>query len=306
MPLLLITLLVVSLIITMIGFLLSPKPQARSQRISSYPAVRNRRRVYNPVDTEPLPMRRYSMRTEEPAAFSLSISAMWERVIGRDTGQPLSWRVIVIGLVAIFILGFYSLNVLLPHPASFGPAWFLSGEVATTQQQTNTSSPVYAASQKLVRIGQLDPSQYNSTQEYNLWAYSACSPAAIAEVINAYGHHYRVTDILKVESQLKEITPALGLLHDVGIQRTAAEFGFKTTWGYNLTLDQIISRANSGTPVIVGFPPAKYTGGHIVVVTGGSSTSVKLADTSIFNRHSISRQQFLQWWGGFYAIVTPK
>ena len=306
MPLLLITLLVVSLIITMIGFLLSPKPQARSQRISSYPAVRNRRRVYNPVDTEPLPTRRYSMRTEAPASFSLSFSAMWGRVMGREIGQPLPWRVIVIGLVAIFILGLYSLNILLPHPAAFGPAWFLSGDLSTTQQQANSSNPVYDASQKLVRIGQLDPSQYNSTQEYNLWAYSTCSTASMTEVLNAYGHHYRITDILKVESQLKQITPALGLLSDVGIQQTVAAFGFKTTWGYNLTLDQVISRANSGTPVIVDFPPAKYAGGHLLVVTGGNSTTVNLADSSLYNRHSLSHAQFLQWWGGFYAIVTPK
>lgn len=305
MPLLLITLLAVSLVITLIGFLLSPKPQVRNQRIASYPAMRTRRRVYNPVDTEPLRTRRYNVRTEEPAAFNLSFSAMWGRVIGREMGQPLPWRVIVIGLVAIFILGFYSLNLLLPHPAAFGPAWFLSGNLSTTQQQTNASNPVYNASQKLVRLGQLDPAQYNSTQEYNLWAYSACSAAAMAEVINAYGHHYRVTDILKVETQLKEITPQLGLLEDVGIQRTVAKFGFKTTWGYNLSLDQVISAANSGTPVIVGFPPAKYTGGHIVVVTGGNSSTVKLADTSIWNRHAISRSQFLKWWGGFSAIVTP-
>jgi predicted double-glycine peptidase len=157
-----------------------------------------------------------------------------------------------------------------------------------------------------VRIGQLDPAQYNSSQEYNVWAYSACSSAAMTEVINAYGHHYRITDILKVESQLKEITPELGLLEDIGIQRTVAEFGFKTNWGYKLTLDQIITIANQGTPVIVSFPPDRYTGGHLVVVIGGNSNTVNLADSSIFNRRSLSRSQFLKWWGGFSAIVTPK
>src|SRR5438105_808521 len=114
MPLLLITLLAVSLIVTTIGFLLSPKPQVRSQRASSYPYVRNRRRVYNPVDTEPIliRLRRYSVQLEQPAAFSLSIPAIWERVTGRGMGQPLPWKVIVVGLVSIFVLGFYSLNTL--------------------------------------------------------------------------------------------------------------------------------------------------------------------------------------------------
>ena len=34
--------------------------------------------------------------------------------------------------------------------------------------------------------------------------------------------------------------------------------------------------------------------------------SEKLADSSLWNRQSLSRAQFLQWWEGFYAIVTPK
>ncbi len=98
----------------------------------------------------------------------------------------------------------------------------------------------------------------------------------MTEVINAYGHHYRITDILKVEAQIGEITPHLGLLEDIG------------------------------RPVIVAFPPARYDGGHLVVVTGGNSNYVYVADSSLWNRHSISRAQFLNWWEGFYAIVTPK
>ena len=305
MPLLLVMLLAVALIVTMIGFLLSPKPQVRVQRPSSYSYVRNRRRVYNPVDTEPLPVRRYSIEAEPPAAFSLSIPAKWGRVTGGGMAQPLPWKVIVIGLVSIFVLGLYSLNLLLPHPALFGQAWFLLGNPPASQQNP-TPNPIFRTAPDLVRISQLDPAQYSSSQEFNLWAYSACSSAAMTEVINAYGHHYRVTDILKVEAQLKEITPQLGLLEDIGIQRTVAKFGFKTVWGYNLTLDQVISIANKGTPVIVSWPPARYAGGHLVVVTGGNSNTVNLADSSLWNRRTLSRSQFLNWWAGFYAIVTPK
>ncbi|HEX6483621.1 MAG TPA: C39 family peptidase [Ktedonobacteraceae bacterium] len=307
MPLLLITLLAVALIVTMIGFLLSSKPQVRSQRATTYPSMRNRRHAYNPVESVPLRTHRYSVEIEQTGAFSLSIPAIWERITGRSTGQQLPWRVIVIGLVSIFVVGFYSLNLLLPHPASFGQAWFLSGNNVATQQNPKVPNPpIYQASQSLVRLSQLDPAQYNTSQEYNLWAYSACSTAAMTEVMNAYGHHYRITDILRVESQLGDITPALGLLRDSGISDTVAKFGFKTDWGYKRSLDQIITIAKQGRPVIVGFPPARYAGGHLVVVTGGNSTVVNLADSSLYNRRSISRQQFMQWWEGFSAIVTPK
>ena len=128
----------------------------------------------------------------------------------------------------------------------------------------------------------------------------------MTEVINAYGHHYRVTDILKVESQIGEITPELGLVEEVGIARTVARFGFKTAWGHNLSLDNVIDIANHGRPVIVGWPPDRYAGGHLLVVTGGNSNYVYLADSSSYNYHSLSRHKFLSWWEGFSAIVTPK
>ena len=162
------------------------------------------------------------------------------------------------------------------------------------------------ASQQLVRISQLDPAQYSSTDEYNTWAYSACSTASMTEVFNAYGHHYRITDILKVEAQIGEITPAQGLLRPEGIQNTAAKFGFKTSWGNSWSLNQVIESANHGNPVIVSFPPDRYDGGHLLVVTGGNATTVYLADSSGWNRHSLSIGQFLQWWEGFAAVVTPK
>ncbi len=162
------------------------------------------------------------------------------------------------------------------------------------------------ASQQLMRISQLDPAQYNSTEEYNTWAYSACSAASMTEVFNAYGHHYRISDILNVEAQIGEITPSQGLLRPEGIQHTAAQFGFKTTWGNSWSLNLVIESANRGNPVIVSFPPDRYDGGHLLVVTGGNGTTVYLADSSGWNRRSLSIEQFLQWWEGFAAVVTPQ
>jgi predicted double-glycine peptidase len=174
-----------------------------------------------------------------------------------------------------------------------------------SQATAANSSPSYSSViHRLVRINQLDPEQYNSAQDYNLWAYSACSTAAMTEVFNFYGRHYRIADILKIEAQIQEITPVLGLVEDAGIQRTAAKFGFRTDWGYSLDYDQVVATANRGEPVIVGWPPAKYQGGHLVVVTGGDSQTIFIADSSIHNRHSLSRAAFMKWWGGLSAIIT--
>jgi hypothetical protein len=162
----------------------------------------------------------------------------------------------------------------------------------------------------LVRLSQFDPHQYVTQREEQTWAASACSAAAMAEVMDFYGHSYRIHDVLAVESQLGEITPQQGLLEDAGIQRTVARFGFVASWGYRLTLDQVIGLAERGRPVIVSFPPAKsaplYPGGHILVVVGGTSATVFVADSSHLDRTSFSRPQFLELWGGFSAVVTPK
>src|SRR5438876_254663 len=81
-------------------------------------------------------------------------------------------------------------------------------------------------------------------------------------------------------------------LEDIGVQMTATQFGFKTTWGHNLSLTQVMNIANNGTPVIVSFPPDRYAGGHVVVMTGENGNYVYLADSSLWNRHSLSRAQF--------------
>ena len=162
------------------------------------------------------------------------------------------------------------------------------------------------AGRHLVRIGQLDPRQYSSVQEYRIWAYSTCSTAAMAEVANYYGGNYRITDLLAVEYRIGEITPEQGLLEDAGIERTMAHFGLMTSWGYARTLDQVVALANQGTPVIVAFPPSRYPGGHLLVVTGGDDSLVEVADSSVYNRTSFSRMRFLALWAGFAAVVTPQ
>jgi hypothetical protein len=178
-----------------------------------------------------------------------------------------------------------------------------------TAQRTTATTPGKEASDnasaRLVRIAQLDCGQYASRSECSTWAYSACSAASLTEVINAYGYHYRIIDILRQEVAVQAITPQSGLLDSQGIERTAARFGFTTTWGEHVSLDQVIAAANSGRPVIVDWPPYKYEGGHLLVVVGGDNTMVYLADSSRYNRRILSRTQFLQWWAGYAALLKP-
>jgi len=183
------------------------------------------------------------------------------------------------------------------------------GNTTSTGGQTLAqSAPPLRLTHRLIRISQLDCSQYASPSACTTWARSACSAATMTEIANYYAGlgQYRITAIVQVEARIGEITPDEGLLHDSGIGRTMAHFGFTTSWGYSRTRDQLLQLANEGAPVIVSFPPWLYAGGRLIVVTGGTGDEVLLADSSIWNCHSLSRQQFQHWWAGFSAVVTPQ
>ncbi|HLQ28866.1 MAG TPA: cysteine peptidase family C39 domain-containing protein [Ktedonobacteraceae bacterium] len=319
MPFLLLMLLAIfALVVTLVGFFLSSNsnktPQIRNEQLpvryrasnSSPYGERRMSRQLRQVDTEPILLPRVVQYTEQRPLLGLWQLLTANPASSRRTGKPTPWMGITLVLLSIFLLGILLMKTLMPNATLIGAiSWPSVSSQPSTNQQNSPSETYIGASQALIRLGQLDPSQYNSSSEYNIWAYSACSAAAMAEVFNAYGHHYRVTDILKVESAIGEITPQQGLLEDVGIQRTAARFNFSTTLSHKLSLNAILDIANHGRPVIVSFPPDRYAGGHLLVVLGGSGDYVYLADSSLYNRHSLTRAQFMNWWEGFSAIVTP-
>lgn len=333
MPFILVVLFAIALLVTLIGLFLSPKSQQRDSH-NEYLVTPRGRRVVESMSV-PLPRRREFSTGEGRQFTDVSLPSIPARA-SRGTGaikvntglvvqgpvarnpranrlQPQygeelidrlnDWRVALPGLCALLLLAFYLFGLFFPHQAIWTSVWF--GPLNSDSKSAGQSAPTYHASQTLTRLSQLDRAQYRSTQEYNTWAYSACSAASMTEVINSYGHNYRITTILSFEAQIHKITPEDGLLEEAGIELTGKHFHFKTTWGHNLSLTKVIAAANSGTPVIVGFPPYKYAGGHLLVVHGGDSNSVLLADSSIFNRTRLSHAAFLKWWGGFYAIMTP-
>lgn len=215
---------------------------------------------------------------------------------------------ISLGLTALIVVVLFTIGGLTGNTLhaiqTFGPT-DLSQLAGSELNIVTQQAPAFNASKALLRLSQLDENEYASQAEYDTWAYSACSTASMAEVFDAYGRHYHITDVLKVENAMGAITPQLGLLHDSDVAKTAAQFGFHTYWGENWTLDQVLSYANAGEPVIVGWPPDRYPEGHIVVVTGGNEHTIDLADSSLWDRQTLSRTQFMKWWGGFAAVVTP-
>jgi hypothetical protein len=294
----------------------SPAPaRERLQRVEAPPPLARSRRQMTEYPISTIPPRASRTTGRSNATSGMVAQPVSAGRSGASVPMPTSrgglvdrlgsWRVAVPGLCALFLLTLYLFSLLFPHQAIWTSVWFGSSNPAPTPAVQPGAPIVYTASNDLIRLSQLDPAQYQSTQEYNTWAYSACSAAAMTEVINAYGHQYHITTILEVEAQIHEITPQDGLLEESGIAHTGTQFGFKTTWGHNLSLAQVITVANSGTPVIVSFPPDKFPGGHLLVVRGGDANYVDLADSSRLNMTQMTHERFMQLWGGFSAIMTP-
>jgi hypothetical protein len=338
---LLIALFCVALIITLIGLYLSQKgansfPTIRAQRDVAYTPQKgaspirtrgvnqggNRARNVrlSPAGDQPYRQWRQSSALVEHVRGGLVPSrvGIWKSVGVGGAGEagrgpyadPGSWLKLTLISATIFslcLLLFIQMmgSWIFPAIAIITNLAQSSPKIDTTLYGENLGES--NASKSIVRIAQLDQSQYNSPDEYDQWAYSACSAASMTEVVNAYGHNYRITDILKVEAGLHEITPDLGLLEDKGIDRTMAQFGFKMVPLQHATLDAAIAVANQGHPVIVSFANSGYwPGGHILVLRGGDAQNVNLADSSRLNLTVVSRDRFLQWWRGFVALTVPQ
>lgn len=318
MVILLLTLLGIALTITFVGlWLSSTKVHVSNQQIKSYterggPTRRNRGvgepRGINLQAGGRGRGGRYSIPVARRSWASMAMSVNVADALRWRNGKPSSWLGILFILLALFGFCLVTLKTL-----AFGPGLVvdtsLSDATATAVQKMTTPDPfvgLAGASGSLKRVGQLDHAQYVSNNEYSQWAYSACSAASMTEVINAYGHNYRITDILKVEADIGAITPDLGLVEPAGIDRTVDRFGFKSVWLKNPSLNDVLKVANDGRPVIVNWPPARWAGGHILVVRGGNDQNVFLADSSAYNFQSMSRARFSQLWAGFAVAVVPK
>lgn len=235
----------------------------------------------------------------------LNVTSFWNR--GRRVHET-PWLGLGLVLLAFLVCGVYILNAVSPGAGLFFLNSLASASAAGQVSNTTASSnkvKLYGASKALVRISQVDPNSYSSQQEYNTWWPSACSAATITEVINSYGHTYKLSDILRVESGLGEITPELGLVEPTGIDKTVAKFNFSANHLNNPSLSDVINAANNGTPVIISFPPSRWAGGHILVLIGGDSKYVYLADSSRLNMRAMTRAVFMKYWAGFAVIVTP-
>jgi hypothetical protein len=199
-----------------------------------------------------------------------------------------------------------TVETIIPHyaPSSDGnnEQGYIDAVVSDVQAWSQSSQ---TGGLKVTRIDQNDSAQYVSVADYKRWSPSACSAAAITAVFNYYGNTHTLAQVLKTEIDNGDIASNAGLLTHEGIAHTATSYNFNATLNESDNLDNVIATANAGHPVIVNWPPDRFSGGHFVVVRGGNADTVYLADSSSYNYPSLPRATFLGYWAGFSAVLTP-
>ncbi len=119
-------------------------------------------------------------------------------------------------------------------------------------------------------VWQRDPGQYANTDDLKLWSPSACSVAATASVLAAFGQNVKVSDILPLMQSKGGLSPRSGL-------SDYSTFGFVAQrYGLHAILDEshdleahynsILSQLKANRPVIVNVQDSTYfPSGHFVV-----------------------------------------
>ena len=198
-----------------------------------------------------------------------------------------------------------------------------SSQVAQTNQGPSIplNFPVKQISNSVTAFAQADKANYNNENpEWSTWSYSACSGCAMAALMDAYsatrnGRPLNCGDVLEAEYRLSVYNPVneWGLIRGEPseLAKTAAQFGFTGHYTQKLSLDDLITLANAGTPSIVRIPT------HIMILVGGDSQNVFLADSGGLHLSKVTRNQFLHglpgsrlyagqsWMTGWYIILTP-
>jgi predicted double-glycine peptidase len=158
----------------------------------------------------------------------------------------------------------------------------------------------------------LRPDQFDSSAQFNTYSPAACSPAALAMVLTAWGVPHATIGQM-IDDLGPDLSPYAGLLTQDGFQVAAAKHNMRADISWHLTYNQMLYLTNSlGIPVIVNFRQAYgyyhyFAGGHFVVVTGGDQQGVSIADSSEYFIKYLPHDVFdglWQWRGDGTAMTV--
>jgi predicted double-glycine peptidase len=155
---------------------------------------------------------------------------------------------------------------------------------------------------------------YDSKTQFDRWAGSACSAASLAEILTAYGLPH-----MTIGRMIRELGPDIsaqwGLLSYNAFNKVVAKYGLRADVYLEnnpLTYKQMLYLTNTlGIPVTINMRATTgyyrfLSGGHILVMTGGDSKTIRLADSSLYYMKSLPLSVYNQMARSRNVVIVPK
>lgn len=242
------------------------------------------------------------------------------QVIEQRATSPRAFSAIRIGRTLLMVVMLYyalSSGVQLAGGSAFPLApfpWASSSGSATAASfpPLRMDGKVASRVQPMTQMRRLD--LYDSRAQFDQWAGSACSAASLAEILTAYGLPH-----MTIGRMIREMGPDIssqwGLLTYSAFNKVVAKYGLRADVYLEnnpLTYKQMLYLTNTlGIPVTVNMRATtgyyRYlSGGHILVMTGGDSKTIRLADSSLYYMKSLPLSVYNQMARSRNVVIVPK
>ncbi len=199
-----------------------------------------------------------------------------------------------------------------PWAASSGAASGIVASVGSAQTAYRFDGKMASRIQPMTQMKRVD--LYDSRAQFNRWAGSACSAASLAEVLTAYGlPHMTIGRIIREMGA--DISPTWGLLTYNAFNKVVSKYGLRADVylaNNPLSYKQMLYLTNTlGIPVLVNMRATTgyfhfLSGGHVLVMTGGNSSRIRLTDSSLYYMKSLPIGTYDQMARPRNVVIVPK
>lgn len=159
---------------------------------------------------------------------------------------------------------------------------------------------------------------YDSRQQHDDWWASACSAAAMTELLHAWGMK-DVTIGQLIDLMSAHIPPYIttwgGLMSQDGWGYVMSSYHLQATVHQNrsMSYNEVVRMTEEqGIPVVIGlrdnaqrYFPAFAGGGHLLLAVGGDASGLRMVDSSLYRITSLPYDEFNDLWTGLTVVIRP-
>ncbi|HLW03414.1 MAG TPA: hypothetical protein VKT82_32515 [Ktedonobacterales bacterium] len=158
---------------------------------------------------------------------------------------------------------------------------------------------------------------YDSKAQHDLWWDSACSAAAMTEVLHAWGiTNVTIGQLIDVMSAHNPpyITSWGGLMSQDAWEYMMSTFNMRATvqMNHGMSYDDILNMTEvQGIPVVLGvrdsgeiYYPALSVG-HFLVAVGGDEAGIRIVDSSLYRITYLPKNELNYLWTGETIVIKP-